>query len=180
MGRDRGSIALCRGPFDTTTTASGSRAMTPEKRILVLGIGNLLMGDEGAGVHAIRSLEKEPFPPAVTLLDGGTGGFHLLSLFQEYDPIIIIDATMDQKPEGDVQLRQPRFASDFPRSLSAHDIGLRDLLESAALLAPLPRMYLITISVKDLQSMSTELSPAISGALPAVVETVKNVLTSEN
>jgi hydrogenase maturation protease len=154
--------------------------VTLEKRTLVLGIGNLLMGDEGVGVHAIREMEKTKVPDHVSLLDGGTGGFHLLSLFQEYDPIIVIDATMDQKPEGDVQLRRPRFASDFPRTLSAHDIGLRDLLESATLLGPLPRLFLITVSIKDLQTMSTELSPNIRGSLPAVVETVKNILSTEN
>jgi hydrogenase maturation protease len=154
--------------------------MALDKRTLVLGIGNLLMGDEGVGVHAIREMEKTKVPDHVSLLDGGTGGFHLLSLFQEYDPIIVIDATMDQKPEGDVQLRRPRFASDFPRTLSAHDIGLRDLLESAALLGPLPRLFLITVSIKDLQTMSTELSPNIRGSLPAVVETVKNILSTEN
>ena len=48
-------------------------------RLLVLGIGNLLMGDEGVGVHAIRALEKERLPAGVEMLDGGTGGFHLLS-----------------------------------------------------------------------------------------------------
>ncbi len=154
--------------------------MTSEKRTLVLGIGNLLMGDEGVGVHAIREMEKTTVPEHVSLLDGGTGGFHLLSLFQEYDPIIVIDATMDQKPEGDVQLRRPRFASEFPRTLSAHDIGLRDLLESATLLGPLPRLFLVTVSIKDLQTMSTELSPKIRSSLPAVVETVKSILSTEN
>lgn len=154
--------------------------MTSEKRTLVLGIGNLLMGDEGVGVHAIREIEKTTVPEHVSLLDGGTGGFHLLSLFQEYDPIIVIDATMDQKPEGDVQLRRPRFASEFPRTLSAHDIGLRDLLESATLLGPLPRLFLVTVSIKDLQTMSTELSPKIRSSLPAVVETVKSILSTEN
>jgi hydrogenase maturation protease len=154
--------------------------MASAKRTLVLGIGNLLMGDEGVGVHAIREMERTKIPDYVSLMDGGTGGFHLLSLFDEYDPIIVIDATMDQKPEGDVQLSHPRFASDFPRTLSAHDIGLRDLLESAALLGPLPRLFLITISIKDLQTMSADLSPKIRGSLPAIVETVKSILSTEN
>ena len=49
--------------------------------ILILGIGNHLLGDEGVGVHAIRCLEKEAFPSSVRLVDGGTGGFHLLFFF---------------------------------------------------------------------------------------------------
>ena len=120
--------------------------MTVQARTLILGVGNLLMGDEGVGVHVVRALENERLLQTVTVLDGGTGGFHLLSLFEEYDPIIMIDATMDGAPAGTVRVLQPRFARDFPRTLSAHDIGLRDLLESASILGPLPSLYLITIS----------------------------------
>jgi hydrogenase maturation protease len=148
------------------------------KRTLILGVGNLLMGDEGVGVHAITQLEAGEFSGNVDLLDGGTGGFHLLSLFEDYDPIILIDATMDGKPVGTVTLIQPKFASDFPRTLSAHDIGLRDLLESAQLIGPLPKLYLITISIDNIQSMSMKLSEQVQRSLPEVVSTVLGVLRS--
>jgi len=130
------------------------------------------MGDEGVGIHAIRLLHAEPFPDTIRLLDGGTGGFHLLSLFQEHDPIIMIDATMDGKGPGTITLLHPRFASDFPRTLSAHDIGLRDLLESATLLGPLPCLHLITVSIDSINPMTLELSAPVAGALPAVVQAV--------
>ena len=152
--------------------------MTAATKPLVLGVGNLLMGDEGVGVHVIRKLEAETIPENATLLDGGTGGFHLLSLFQEYDPIILIDATMDGKPVGTVTVTQPRFASDFPRTLSAHDIGLRDLLESAQLIGSLPGLFLITISIDTIQSMSMELSEQVARSIPAVVSNVLGVLRS--
>jgi len=143
---------------------------------LVLGVGNYLLGDEGVGVHAARELLEAGAPEGVTVLDGGTGGFHLLSLFQDYDPIILIDATMDGEPAGTVRLLHPKFASDFPRTLSAHDIGLRDLLESAALLGPLPELYLITVSIDQLQSMSLDLTPQVRGAIPAVLQSVRQLL----
>jgi hydrogenase maturation protease len=146
--------------------------------ILVLGVGNVLMGDEGAGVHAIRLLEREPAAPGVTYLDGGTGGFHLLSLFQQYDPIIFIDATMDGKAAGTITVIEPRFASDFPRTLSAHDIGLRDLLESAQLIGPLPRLYLLAISIESMQSMSMELSPPVAVSLPRIKGEIARILAS--
>jgi len=145
---------------------------------LVLGVGNYLLGDEGVGVHAVRALEQRQLPEGVTALDGGTGGFHLLSLFQEHDPILLIDATMDGAPAGTVRLLQPKFASDFPRTLSAHDIGLRDLLESAALLGPLPSLYLITVSIERLQGMSIELSPRVHDAIPEVVNKALEILAS--
>lgn len=150
--------------------------MSEDIKILILGIGNVLMGDEGVGVHAIKELEKESFSPNVTLLDGGTGGFHLLEYLQEYPRIIMIDATMDGKPAGTLSLIEPKFATDFPKSLSAHDIGLRDLIESTAVLGELPTMYLITVTIDSIQSMQMELSPEIEKQIPAVIERVKEVL----
>ncbi len=146
--------------------------------ILVLGIGNYLLGDEGVGVHAIHELEREKLPPFVTLVDGGTGGFHLLSYFSDYETIVMIDATMDGQPAGSLRIIEPRFASDFPRALSAHDIGLRDLIESAVLLGPLPKIYLVTISIAEIQSLRTELSPAVAESLPRITQLVHSLLNS--
>ena len=79
---------------------------------------------------------------------------------------------MDGAPAGTIRLLHPKFASDFPRTLSAHDIGLRDLLESAALLGPLPQLYLITVSIEKIQSMTVDLSPSVRAA---VLEALRNV-----
>ena len=138
------------------------------KRPLVLGVGNLLMGDEGIGVAAIRHLEQAGLADRADLVDGGTGGFHLLGLFRDYEHVILIDAAADGKAPGTVSLIKPRFASDFPPSLTAHDIGLKDLIESAALLGDLPKVDLVTISIGALSAMSLELSAAVKGALPEV------------
>ncbi len=150
--------------------------MATPATILVLGIGNYLMGDEGVGVHAIKALERETIPPGVSLLDGGTGGFHLLSYLQDYPTVLLIDATMDGGAPGTVRVLRPRFASDFPRALSAHDIGLRDLIESVILTGKLPDIRLLTVSIGDLNDMRTELSPEVSAAIPSVVASVKEIL----
>ena len=150
--------------------------MATHPPILVLGIGNYLMGDEGVGVHAIKALEQEPTPPGVVFLDGGTGGFHLLSYLQDYPTVLLIDATMDGSPPGTVRVLRPKFASDFPRALSAHDIGLRDLIESAVLTGKLPDIHLVTVSVGELNDMTTELSPPVSAAIPAVLASVREIL----
>jgi hydrogenase maturation protease len=148
------------------------------KPTLILGIGNYLMGDEGVGVHAVRRLESEQLPEGVELIDGGTGGFHLLSFFHNYDPLILIDATMDGLPPGTVRMLTPKFASDFPRSLGAHDIGLRDLIESAVLTRDLPRILLVTVSIERIES-GTILSPAVQFALDKVAETVMGIVEME-
>ncbi len=146
---------------------------------LVLGIGNLLMGDEGVGVHVVAALGREPWPPDVTIVDGGTGGFHLLSLLLEHDSIVLIDATMDGRPAGAVRVLRPRYASDFPRSLTAHDIGLRDLIESAVLLEPLADMTLVTVSITEIRSMTTSLSRPVQEAIPVVTGIVRQVVNAE-
>ena len=144
-------------------------------RVLVLGIGNLLMGDEGVGVHAVRRIEREALPPSISVVDGGTGGFHLLSYLTDYDPVILIDATIDGKPPGTVSVLQPRYASDFPRALTAHDIGLRDLIEAAVLVGPLPKIWLVTISIAELQAMQTTMTPEVEASLPEVIARVREL-----
>ena len=146
---------------------------------LVLGIGNLLMGDEGVGVHALRAFEAESWPGGVTLVDGGTGGFHLLEYLQDYESVVMIDATLDGQPAGTVSVLRPRYASDFPRSLTAHDIGLRDLIEAAVLLGPLPPVTLVTVSIAEIRSMVLTLSPEVAGAIPMVRRVVQGILDED-
>jgi len=152
--------------------------MEPPASILVLGIGNYLLGDEGIGVHAARALAAEALPPGVSVVDGGTGGFHLLEYLQKYPVVVLIDATMDGAAPGTVRVTRPRFASDFPRALSAHDIGLRDLIESTVLTGKLPETHLVTVSIGELNDMTTELSPSVTAAIPGVISSVKGILAS--
>lgn len=144
--------------------------------ILVLGIGNLLMNDEGVGIHAVNRLEKEGGIPGADLMDGGTGGFHLLGHIQSYKTIIFIDASLDHFPAGHVRVLHPRFAKDFPKQLSAHEIGLKDLLDSAILLGNMPKLYLVAVSVKDFQDMGMELSADVEAAIPEVMKCVREIV----
>ena len=138
------------------------------------------MGDEGIGVHTIRELENKSLPSNVVLLDGGTGGFHLMSYFQEYKKIIMIDATMDKKPEGTVSVIKPKFASDFPKSLSAHDIGLKDMIESIAIIDKLPDIFLITVTITEIRSMYMELSEKVQKSIPEVIKKIEELLDQIN
>jgi hydrogenase maturation protease len=145
--------------------------------ILVLGIGNILLNDEGVGIHAVKQLEAEGYS-AADLMDGGTGGFHLLGFIQDYQKVIIIDAALDPYPAGHIRILKPKYARDFPQQLSAHEIGLKDLLDAAYLLGKVPEIYLIAVSVKDFQEMGMELSAELSSALPEVVKTAKGLVAS--
>ncbi len=137
--------------------------------ILIMGIGNYLMGDEGVGVHLAETLEAYTLAPHVDVVDGGTGGFHLLEYFEKYKEVILVDATLDNNPVGHIRLIQPRFASDFPKAMSTHDIGLKDMMSSLQLMGKVPRIHLFVVSIESIQQQGIKLTPEIAAILPELI-----------
>jgi hydrogenase maturation protease len=140
--------------------------------ILVMGIGNYLMGDEGIGVHVIHHIQERSLPSQVEVLDGGTGGFTLLGPMSEAGRIVLIDATADGGETGRVQRLTPRFSSEYPPTLTAHDIGLKDVLDAFYLMGKTPDVVLFAISVRPPFEFGTALSPALARAVPDIAATV--------
>lgn len=155
------------GNLSATARESNGREGT-----LVLGIGNVLMGDEGIGVHVVRAIENSGVPEGVRCLDGGVGSFLLLEPIQQAARVILIDATVDGRPEGTVRRLTPRFSSEYPRTLTAHDIGLKDLLDTAYLTGEGLDVVLFAVSINPLQGISTALSPALAARLSEIVKIV--------
>jgi hydrogenase maturation protease len=141
-------------------------------KVLILGIGNVLMGDEGIGVRVVNELEKTAFPEGIELLDGGVGSFLLLEPMQTAKKIILIDATIDGAKTGTVRRLRPRYSKDYPRTLTAHDIGLKDLIDTFYLLGEAPDVTLFAVSIPPLQEMKMELSPELSSIIPRVAKMV--------
>lgn len=140
--------------------------------ILVLGIGNYLMGDEGVGVHFINRIDKSQFPEDISFIDGGTGGFTLIPYIENHQKVIIVDATMDDKEEGTITLLKPRFSDDFPISLSGHNFGLKDMVEILSMLDTMPEIYLYTITILKMEPMSMKLSPKVNDAIQEVTRQI--------
>jgi hydrogenase maturation protease len=140
--------------------------------VLVLGVGNLLMGDEGVGIHAVRALEDLAPIPGVRLLDGGTGGANLLGEFDGVTNVILLDATFDRRAAGTITYQRPAGTLELPRGLGAHDFGLKDLFAAAELLGRLPELHLYTISIATIRPMCTGLSRPVAGALVRLVTEV--------
>lgn len=149
-------------------------------KTLVLGLGNIIMGDEGVGVHVLRALEKHNLPQNVECLDGGTGGFILLEPMQDADRILMIDATSDGNPIGTVTRTTPRFARDYPPTLTAHDIGIKDLLDLFYMLDGPHEVVLYTITIDPLQPISMNLSADVFQAAAVAVHQILEELTSES
>lgn len=134
-------------------------------KTLVLGLGNVLMGDEGVGVHVVQALEKLTLPANVECLDGGTGGFVLLEPLQNAGRVILIDAAADGNAEGTVTRTMPRFSQDYPPTLTAHDIGIKDLLDAFYIQGGGPEVVLYAITIDPAQPIRMSLSA--SGARAA-------------
>lgn len=143
-----------------------------EDRLLIMGVGNYLMGDEGVGVHAAQKLLSSGLPDYVDVVDGGTGGFHLLEYFEKYKRVILVDATLDGRKAGTIRLIQPRFAADFPKSMSTHDIGLRDMVNSLQLMDKIPEMYLFVVSIEFIQQQGVEMTDEVEAAMPELLNQV--------
>ncbi len=150
--------------------------MMDHNNILILGIGNYLMGDEGIGVHVVNQLEKEILPEGIDVLDGGTGGFHLLEYFENYQHIILIDATLDNHVTGTIRLIKPKFATDFPPAMSTHDIGLKDLVSALQLLDKMPKIDLFVVSIESIQQQGIELTDDIKAVVPELIEQIMALL----
>ena len=137
-------------------------------RCTIVGIGNVLLGDEGIGVHVVRHVERMPLPDGVTCIDGGTGGLHLLGLLEKTRRVVLIDATADGATPGTVRRLRPRFSGDYPRTLTAHDIGLKDLLDAVDLLGDRPEITLLAVSIGTPGEMSTSLSTPLEALVPEI------------
>ncbi len=142
-------------------------------KVLVLGIGNVLMGDEGVGVHVVRELAMQPLPEGVECLDGGTGSFALLEPLQEAEQILLIDATADERAPGTVRRLEPKFSRDYPRTLTAHDIGLKDLLDVFHLTERPANVTLFAVSIAPPNDLGTELTPTVAAAVPFILQIVQ-------
>ena len=152
--------------------------MYKQNNILILGIGNYLMGDEGVGVHVANQLENVKLPVAADIVDGGTGGFHLLEYFESYENIILVDATLDEHPNGTIRLIKPRFAKDFPPAMSTHDIGLKDMVSALQIMGKMPNIHLFVVSIESLQQQGIELTQEIKEIIPELIIKISKLLSS--
>ena len=142
-------------------------------KVLVLGVGNLLLGDEGVGVHLIKSLEGTQFPENVRLLDAGTVSHRLITLFHSVGYLIIIDAVEAGDRPGSIF----RFSPDdvnlpSKQKLSLHQMGIADILQMAELSGAKPETVIIGVQPKDASSWSLELTEEVKAAIPRVKDLV--------
>jgi hydrogenase maturation protease len=148
--------------------------------ILVLGIGNLLLQDEGAGVRAVEEFGRRyETPEGVELLDGGTSGIELLQYIQGKDCLILLDVVKSGNPPGTfTRLEGENVPALFQKKISPHQLGLSDLLASAQLIDKMPkRVVLFGIEPKSIET-GLEMSEEVGGAIGQLADMVALELAS--
>ena len=140
------------------------------KPILILGIGNILLKDEGVGVRVIEAMAQMALPPDVEAIDGGTGGADLLDIIANRRKLIVIDAAdADVEPGTVLKLGADDLANQSKESISLHEFGLAETLFAAAQLKCLPKEVVI-FGVKPFEvGYGTELTPPIAAIIPRLV-----------
>lgn len=147
---------------------------------LVLGIGNLLIGDEGVGCKAVEELNaRYSLPPEIECIDGGTAGFELLGLMDGRDQVILIDALRnDMEPGTSVFIEGEDVPKAFQTSISPHQLGISDVLAAAQLTDALPEhLVLYGIEPKQLEvgiGLTPEVEAGMEKVILAVVEQLRN------
>jgi hydrogenase maturation protease len=154
--------------------------MSSPTRTLVIGLGNPLMADDGAGVAVLERLRADwDIPPEVELIDGGTWGMNLLPMVESTRDLILVDAIRSGAAPGTLTVLErselPRY---FALKLSPHQIDLREILALAELRGLLPES-LVAIGIEPARvEMEMRLSPRVSAGLAKVADLVVERLES--
>jgi hydrogenase maturation protease len=151
-----------------------------KSRLLVLGLGNVLLGDDGLGAAAIAAIERDwRLPTGVRLADGGTLGLSLLGLVAETRRLIIVDAVrMDALPGTLVRLDGSDVMDAVRDRLSPHQVGVADLLDAARLVGCEPDVVILLGLVPAAIELAVERSGAVAAGLPRLVAAIVSEVES--
>ncbi|MBE0426463.1 MAG: HyaD/HybD family hydrogenase maturation endopeptidase [Nitrospirae bacterium] len=161
-------------PVETSASHTKGGGDISPRKIIILGIGNLLLSDEGVGVHVAHELMKMDLPEEVSVVEGGTDGFRLIDIITEADRLIVIDAVKGDAAPGSIY----RFDIDEVKNVSSgfktsvHQIGILEVMHLSGLIGKTPRTTVIGIEPKSIE-MSMELSPEIRSKVPRIIELIK-------
>ena len=148
--------------------------MSERTALLVLGLGNLLLEDDGIGSAAVALLNERYTPPdGARVLDGGTLGLSLLPYLEDADTVILVDAVKsDAVPGVFVRLDGNDVPPAVATRLSPHQVGVADLLDGARWLGRYPRQLVLLGLVPESMELAVGLSPRVQPALPVLVERI--------
>jgi len=145
------------------------------KPVLILGIGNILLRDEGLGVRTVESMTKMDLPDNIELIDGGTAGAGLIDIIADRKKIIIIDCMNAKTSPGTIsRLTIDDLADNSEDMLSLHEFGLLEALKIAEQLNCSPEEVIVFGIQPESITPGLELSEKIKAAIPVVIEMISD------
>jgi len=144
---------------------------------LVLGIGNVLRKDDGAGVRVVELLRERDLPDSVRLLDGGTAGLDLLPYLEGANRIIIVDALLSDRPAGTITVLSGDKVREHDILMSGHFGKLSELLDLAAELWTRPDTIIVGITPQDCESYEAALSPEVEKAAMRAADRIAEMVS---
>ncbi len=150
-----------------------SNGISPRAPVLVMGIGNILLRDEGVGIRVIEAMRGMDLPPGVELVDGATGGLDLIDVVAGRRKVIVIDAAQaDVEPGTVMRMRPEDLAPPGDGSIPQHEMGLLETLKAAETLGSSPREVVIFgIQTKEV-CWGLDLSDELAAVVPQVIQLV--------
>ncbi len=147
-------------------------------KIVVMGVGNYILADEGIGVHAVMELAKEEWQDNVEIFDCGTLGILASYKVAEADVLIAIDSIVSKEEPGTIKLfdKDEIMLSKVPMKVSPHQLGFQETLLHAELRGDCPKIVKLVGVVPESYDTSTDLSESCQKALPEVLEIVRNLV----
>jgi hydrogenase maturation protease len=165
-------------PMNDSAAASGEARVT--KRVLILGIGNVLWADEGFGVRCVEAMaETHALPPDVRLLDGGTQGLYLLPFLEQTDALLVFDAIDYGLPPGTMKVVRDAEVPAFmgAKKMSLHQTGFQDVIATSELMGYRPpQMVLIGCQPVELEDYGGGLRPLVAARIPEALRIARDVL----
>lgn len=144
--------------------------------ITVLGVGNLIMGDDGVGLALLEHLEAVRADPRIAFIDGATGGMELLPVVQEATRLLILDAVAGTDPGQVVLLTGDQVPRLLAAKLSPHQVGLLDLFAAARMLGTEPTHVEVVGVVPQSVELGIGLSAPVAEAMDSAIERASQVL----
>jgi hydrogenase maturation protease len=150
------------------------------KKTLILGIGNILLSDEGLGVHIVNELASSgvSVPDDVEVFDGGTAGFDLIPLMKDRERIIIVDALKADSEPGSIYRFRAEQAVRRQSTFSLHEGGITEVLETMKLMGHTPDVEFIGIVPEDISTIDIRMSDAVKRSVPRAIELILSAATT--
>jgi hydrogenase maturation protease len=154
--------------------------MEEKKKLTILGLGNILLQDEGFGVHFVRYIsERYRFPEGVEIIDGGVLGYTLLDILGSCEEMIVVDCLkVDDAPGSIYRFTREEMDMHLPPPTSAHEVKFADVLCKSEMMGECPEMIFLCIVPQDYQDMNLEMTPIIKEKIPVMEKLLLEELAS--